>query len=91
MDPLSITASAIAIVQLSGAIINTCYTYRNRLKSASKDAGRIINELNGLRTVIEDLFQLLEDEDETKSTRESTLSKLSQCIKGLLTLLILLK
>jgi hypothetical protein len=78
MDPLSITASAIAIVQLSGAIINTCYNYRNGVKSASKDACRIINELNSLRTVIEDLFQLLEDEHETKSIRESTLSKLSR-------------
>jgi hypothetical protein len=78
MDPLSITASAIAIVQLSGAIINTCYTYRSRLKSASKNASRIINELNSLRMVIESLFQVVEDESETKSGRESTLSKLSQ-------------
>jgi len=78
MDPLSITASAIAIVQISGSIINTCYNYRNRLKSASKDASRIINELNALRTVIEALYQLLYDESETKSIHESTLSKLSQ-------------
>jgi DNA repair exonuclease SbcCD ATPase subunit len=78
MDPLSITASAIAIIQISGAIINTCYTYRSRLKSASKDASRIINELNALRTIIEDLYQLLYDENKTKAIYESTLSKLSQ-------------
>jgi hypothetical protein len=78
MDPLSITASAIAIVQISGAIINACYNYRSRLKSASNDASRIINELNALRTVIEALCQLLNDENETSPIHESTLRRLSQ-------------
>jgi hypothetical protein len=78
MDPLSITASAIAVIQLSGAIINACYTYRSRLRSAAKDTSRIINELNALRTVIEALCQLLNDENETSPIHESTLSRLSQ-------------
>jgi hypothetical protein len=54
MDPLSLTTSAIAILQISGVIINTCYDYRIRAKNIAKDASRIINELNGLRTVLED-------------------------------------
>jgi len=78
MDPLSITASAIAIVQISGVIINTCYNYRSQLKSASKDASRIINELNALRSVIEALYQLLYDENETRLIHESALRRLSQ-------------
>jgi hypothetical protein len=76
MDPLSITASAIAIVQISGAIINTCYNYRCRLKGASKDASRIIKELNALRIVIEALYEVLYDENETKPIHKTTLSKL---------------
>jgi hypothetical protein len=67
MVPLSLTASAIAILQISGVIINTCYDYRIRAKNTAKDASRIISELNGLRTVIDSLFQLLEDECNEKA------------------------
>jgi hypothetical protein len=78
MDPLSLTASAIAILQISGVIINTCYDYRIRVKNAAKDASRIINELNGLRTVIDSLFQLLEDECNEKVIQNSALGKLAE-------------
>jgi len=71
MDPLSITASAIAVLQISGAIINVCYDYRSRVKSSAKDASRIVNELNGLRSVIESLFEILEDESEHTSKRSA--------------------
>ncbi|KAF4625355.1 hypothetical protein G7Y89_g12812 [Cudoniella acicularis] len=63
MDPLSITASAIAVLQISGAIITTCYSYRSRVRNAAQDAKRIVNELNSLRSVIEFLFVLLEDHE----------------------------
>jgi hypothetical protein len=78
MDPISLTASAIAILQLSGAIINACYKYRSQVKNASKDASRIINELNGLRTVIDCLFLLLEAEDNEKLLQKSALGRLAE-------------
>lgn len=78
MDPLSLTASCIAILQLSGAIINTCYDYRSRVKSAAKDASRIVNELNSLRSIIESLFVLLEDEAEDRSSEKSALKELAR-------------
>jgi hypothetical protein len=78
MDPLSITASAIAILQVSGAIISTCYQYRSRLKNAAKDASRIINELNDLRTVIDSLFALLEDEGNENTVPKSALGRLGE-------------
>jgi len=62
MDPLSATASAIAILQITGSIIATCYEYRSRIKSAESDARRITNELNDLRTIIDALFILLQSE-----------------------------
>jgi hypothetical protein len=77
MDPLSVTASAIAVLQISGTIINLCYDYRSRVKNAAKEASRIVNELNGLRSVIDLLFVLLEDES-VKSTQHSALDKLAQ-------------
>jgi hypothetical protein len=78
MDPLSVTASAIAILQISGTIINLCYDYRSRVKNAAKEASRIVNELNGLRSVIDLLFVLLEDESEKKSMPHSALDRLAQ-------------
>lgn len=78
MDPLSVTASAIAILQISGIIINTCYDYRSRVKSSAKDASRIINELNGLRGVIESLFVLLDDEPDNNPSERSNLQKLAE-------------
>jgi hypothetical protein len=68
IDPLSITASAIAIIQVSGVIINTCYDYRSRVKNAGNDTSRIVSRLNGLRMVIETLFSLLEDETEKQTS-----------------------
>jgi hypothetical protein len=77
MDPFSGTASAIAILQLSGAIIATCYNYHSRIKSAAKDAKQIINELNGLRTVVESLLSILDEERDTKAPI-SVLEKLAE-------------
>ena len=76
MDPLSVTASVIAILQISGAIITICYDYRSRIKDAQKEASRIINDLNSLRHVLDSLFVLLEDESEHKPVQRSALDKL---------------
>ena len=76
MDPLSITASAIAVLQISGTIISSCYEYRSRVKNAKKDASRITNELNGLRIVIESLLSIVEDEKQDEPS--STLKTLAQ-------------
>jgi hypothetical protein len=79
MDPLSITASAITILQVSGAVINACYAYRCRVKHASTDASRIVNELNSLRAAIDDLFQFVESEAAEKNQiHSSALKKLAK-------------
>jgi ankyrin repeat domain-containing protein 50 len=63
MDPLSLTASLIAVLQISGTVISALYEYRTSVKSAASDAARIISELNGLRGVLESLLQAVERED----------------------------
>jgi hypothetical protein len=77
MDLFSSTASAIAILQLSGTIIATCYDYQARIRSAAKDAKQIINELNSLRTVIESLLIIL-DEEKDVGGPVTVLEKLAQ-------------
>jgi hypothetical protein len=63
MDPLSITASLIAILQISGTVISALYEYCKGVKYASKDAAKIIEELNSLRGVLEYLLSAAEKEE----------------------------
>ena len=83
MDPLSITASLIAVLQISGTVITALYGYRTSVKSASSDAARIISELNGLRGVLESLLQAIEKENSRVApgggeSRLATLQTLAQ-------------
>jgi ankyrin repeat domain-containing protein 50 len=80
MDPLSITASLIAVLQISGSVTSTLYEYRAGVKSASGDAARIISELNGLRGVLEGLLQAVEKEDASSGggSRLATFQALAQ-------------
>jgi hypothetical protein len=68
MDPLSITGTLIAVLQISGTVISALYEYRNGVKSASGDAARIITELNSLRSILESLLQAVEKEDAASSS-----------------------
>jgi hypothetical protein len=68
MDPLSITASLIAVLQVSGTVISALYEYRNGVRSASTDAARIITELNSLRSILESLLQAVETEAAPKTS-----------------------
>ncbi|KAI9882889.1 MAG: hypothetical protein M1823_005361 [Watsoniomyces obsoletus] len=59
----------IAAIQITGTVINLCYHYRKGVKSASKDIARITDELKTLRTVLEQLLQLAEEDDRLKNAR----------------------
>ncbi len=56
IDPLSITAGAIAILQFSGVIINASYNYRSRVESSAKDAIRIVEDGNAVQSMIDSMF-----------------------------------
>ncbi|KAB8292154.1 hypothetical protein EYC80_007897 [Monilinia laxa] len=60
MDPLSISASLIAVIQITGSLISFCYDYRQGAKHASKEIVRISDELNGLRDILDSLLRLAE-------------------------------
>lgn len=65
-DPLSIAASLIAVGQVIGSIITSCYSYQQSVNRARKDASRIILETQTLRNVVERLLDQV-TEDETNS------------------------
>ncbi|KAL8788064.1 MAG: hypothetical protein Q9195_007478 [Heterodermia aff. obscurata] len=76
MDPLSLTASIIAVVQISGAIVSLCYEYRTGAKDAAKEAIRITEELKSLQDLLERLLKLAEVEVARGSSRLQTIQPL---------------
>ena len=76
MDPLSFTASLIAVVEISAKLISYCCKYQNRVRHAAKDAEKIGNEITGLLGVVQRLLLICQDEE--KSIRLTTLHVLVQ-------------
>ncbi|KAF8518085.1 ankyrin repeat-containing domain protein [Gautieria morchelliformis] len=66
---LGLTASVIAVLNLTMATISTCYSYGSGVKNASKDKKKIIDQLRGLQSVLEGVRALVEDEELKASSR----------------------
>lgn len=78
-DPLSITASLIAVGQVVGSIIVSCYNYQERTRNAGKSASRILLETRALRHVTESLLaNVIADE----SRGDAVPSSLAKMIEG---------
>ena len=76
MDPLSVTAGIVAVIQLTGAVVSAVYNYRKDVKNAPEDAAKIIQDLIGLSQILERLLQTIEEERSTKVTRLTSLEGL---------------
>ena len=57
VDPLSITACIIAVVQITGEVISICYGYRCGLKIVPKALQQLTDEIVSLRDVLERLMK----------------------------------
>ena len=66
MDPLSLTASVIAVLQAAEAVISICCDYRAGVKNASWEVPRVLDQLRSLRSILRKLEEL-SDRAETKS------------------------
>ena len=62
-DPLSITASIIALLQLA----NSAAQYLRTVKDASKDCNRLVVEISSLRGILSELSDRFEDENNKDS------------------------
>ena len=58
MDPLSITASVITVLQASEAVISVCCDYRSAIKGSSWEVPKVLEEVRGLRNVLRILEEL---------------------------------
>jgi hypothetical protein len=78
MDPLSITTSIIAIIQLTGSVISAAYNYLTGLNNAAEDAMRITGDLTGLLQILEKLLKLLEKDRSTGSSQLTSVNTLTR-------------
>jgi hypothetical protein len=74
MDPISITGTIIAVLQITSSVISICYDYRGGVESASRDAIQITNELNSLREVLESLLRVVEKSQSNNGKDGSSLA-----------------
>ena|SRR5579859_1092985 len=51
-DPLSITASVIAVVAISKSILSACYGYIRSAKNAQTDIIKTVNGISGLKSIL---------------------------------------
>ncbi|EKD13362.1 uncharacterized protein L3040_002778 [Drepanopeziza brunnea f. sp. 'multigermtubi'] len=61
MDPISITGTLIAVLQLTATVISVSYDYRQGVSSASREVLQISSSLNSLKDVLEALLSLIEN------------------------------
>lgn len=71
MDPLSVCAGIIGILQLTGKVVSLCYDFRTGIKNAPRDLKRITDELISLRDVLERLERVA-DSSEAAGSNECT-------------------
>jgi Fungal N-terminal domain of STAND proteins len=73
MDPLSITASIIAVLQATTAVLSICYDYRSAIKHHPWGLAKAIDEVRDLRNILESLELLSSKSDDGSDTRLSNL------------------
>lgn len=74
MDPLTISTGIITLLQATTAIISACYDFRAALKEIPWSLTRLVEELKGLRNILETLDELAMNLDNaSKSEHRSAL------------------
>jgi NACHT domain-containing protein len=59
MDPLSITASVIAVIQITNSVLLGCYRLRGQIKDAESEISKVINEAEQLSSILERVNSIL--------------------------------
>jgi hypothetical protein len=67
MDPVSGAASIIAVLQLSEAVLGTCYRFVGKVKGAEADINLVIHQIGYLSTILRDLQTLTESNAQSDS------------------------
>lgn len=88
MDPLSITASVLTVLQATEAVISICCNYRAASRGASWEVSRVLEEIRNLRDVLrtlEDLADNIETKGKTGTVYLPALRQMCEPSRGTLT------
>jgi Fungal N-terminal domain of STAND proteins len=77
MDPLSITASVITLLQAANSVISVCYDYSAAIRNAPWGLQSLTEEVKSLRNVLEALEQLAEKSESPGPAADSRLPMLT--------------
>ena len=89
MDPLSITASVIALLTVSEAILSSCYRFVGKVKDAESEVDTVIRQVGSLTVILEDLSRACEEDEGTSKRLEAlggdagSLARLGKCLDEL--------
>ncbi len=89
MDPLSISASVLGLLNISGAVLGSCYRFVGKVKDAESDVDRVIRQVGSLTTILEDLGRLCEEGKCTSKGLENlggengALARIEKCLAEL--------
>jgi hypothetical protein len=61
MDPLSIAANIIAVVQISSSVLIGCYRLHGQVRESRNEISRLIDEVSGLGEALNDLHEILQN------------------------------
>jgi ankyrin repeat domain-containing protein 50 len=90
MDGISAAASIIAVIQISGQVINLCRTYYSGVRGAKMDIQRLREEITSLQTVLTKVADLANAPDAAKLSTLDLLNQpdgpAQQCLTELITL-----
>lgn len=80
MDPLSGAASVIAVIQLTGSIVQICRKYLNNVKNATQDIKRFQEKIAALTHVLQSLEELVRGSDGNKlAATQDLVDNIAKC------------
>lgn len=69
-DPLSITASIIAVIQATDYVLTSCQSYIGRVKNAAADVDKVFQETSLLKGIFLNLQELAQDEPDNERLKD---------------------
>src|SRR5438270_580643 len=75
MDPLSVAASVIAVIQISNAVLLCCYRLRSQIKDADGEISQIITEVEDLSATLNELNEVLQSTGDSSNLEDLSINE----------------
>ena len=79
MDGLSGAASVIAVIDISAKVASLCFQYSVAVKDAKSGIGRLQQKVTNIKSILEDLQQLVDKQGSQLPSTHRLLESLNEC------------